>query len=144
MKMIENGQNKADFSGVCRYQITTYDKESESHGGIERCRNFRNLYLSLPDARPVPVKVDPVQADAGATKWVARFGPKWAAPSGLPLRRLPDCGFPPGDRVGELCFGRRGSMVRRPCHNLVRDSETSGRLSPGLFLPPVCLSTWPS
>jgi len=71
MKMIENGQNKADFSGVCRYQITTYDKESESHGGIERCRNFRNLYLSLPDARPVPVKVDPVQADVGATKWVA-------------------------------------------------------------------------
>src|SRR5271157_2290254 len=29
MKMIENRQNKADFSGVCRCQITTYDKESE-------------------------------------------------------------------------------------------------------------------
>jgi hypothetical protein len=29
MKMIENGQNKAGFSGVCRFQITTYDKESE-------------------------------------------------------------------------------------------------------------------
>jgi len=29
MKMIENRQNKADFSGVCRFQITTYDKESE-------------------------------------------------------------------------------------------------------------------
>ena len=27
--------------------------------------------LSLPDARPVPVKVGPVQADVGATKWVA-------------------------------------------------------------------------
>ena len=29
MKMIENGQNKAGFPGVCRCQITTYDKESE-------------------------------------------------------------------------------------------------------------------
>jgi len=29
MKMIENGQNKAGFSGVCRCQITTYDRESE-------------------------------------------------------------------------------------------------------------------
>ena len=44
--MIENGQNKADSSGVYRCQITTYDKESEILRGIERCRNFRNLYLS--------------------------------------------------------------------------------------------------
>ena len=28
-KMIENRQNKAGFSGVCRCEITTYDKESE-------------------------------------------------------------------------------------------------------------------
>ncbi len=39
--------------------------------GVERCRNFRNLYLSLPDARPVPAKVDPLQADVAATKWAA-------------------------------------------------------------------------
>src|SRR5208337_258630 len=49
-------------------------KNRKSYGGIERCRNFRNLYLSLPDARAVPVKVDPVQADVGATKWVAPSG----------------------------------------------------------------------
>ena len=29
MEMIENRQNKADFSGVSRCQITTYDKESD-------------------------------------------------------------------------------------------------------------------
>ncbi len=33
MKMIENGQNKADFSGICHCQITTYDKESEVQWG---------------------------------------------------------------------------------------------------------------
>src|SRR5271157_1884284 len=46
-------------------------KNRKSYGGLERCRNFRNLNESEPDARPVPVKVDPLQADAGATKWVA-------------------------------------------------------------------------
>src|SRR5208283_5033698 len=39
--------------------------------GLNQVRNFRNLNESEPDARPVPVKVDPVQADVGATKWVA-------------------------------------------------------------------------
>ena len=29
MKMIENDQNKTEFSGVCRCRITTYDKQSE-------------------------------------------------------------------------------------------------------------------
>jgi hypothetical protein len=33
MEMIENGQNKADFSGVCHCQITVYDKESEVQWG---------------------------------------------------------------------------------------------------------------
>jgi len=33
MEMIENRQNKADCSGVCRCQITTYDKESEISRG---------------------------------------------------------------------------------------------------------------
>src|SRR5208283_5017483 len=42
--------------------------------GLNQVRNFRNLNESEPDARPVPVKVDPVQADAGATKWVAPSG----------------------------------------------------------------------
>src|SRR5208283_4393321 len=46
-------------------------KNRKSHGGLERCRNFRNLNESEPDARPVPVKVDPLQADVRATKWVA-------------------------------------------------------------------------
>src|SRR5271157_2279358 len=49
-------------------------KNRKSHRGIERRRNFRNLNESEPDARPVPVKVDPVQADVGATKWVAPSG----------------------------------------------------------------------
>ena len=39
-----------------------------SHGGIERRRNFENLYFSLPDARPVPVKVGPLQAIVHASK----------------------------------------------------------------------------
>src|SRR5208337_530698 len=46
-------------------------KNRKSYGGLERCRNFRNLNESEPDARPVPVKVDPLQADVVATKWVA-------------------------------------------------------------------------
>jgi len=33
MEMIEKCQNKAGFSGVCRFQITTYDKESEIQWG---------------------------------------------------------------------------------------------------------------
>ncbi len=43
-------------------------KSRKFHGGIERRRNFRNLNESEPDVRPVPVRVDPVQADVGATK----------------------------------------------------------------------------
>ncbi|MGC1722747.1 MAG: hypothetical protein WA746_27525, partial [Isosphaeraceae bacterium] len=69
--MIENSHNKADFSGICRCQVTTYDKESEIPRGIDRCRNYRNLNISLQRARSVPAKVDPLQADVGATKWVA-------------------------------------------------------------------------
>src|SRR5208337_2873501 len=42
--------------------------------GLNQVRNFRNLNESEPDARPVPVKVDPVQAAVGATKWVAPSG----------------------------------------------------------------------
>src|SRR5271157_5689605 len=41
------------------------------HGEIDGCRTLRNLYLSLPNARPVLVQVDLLQADVGATKWVA-------------------------------------------------------------------------
>jgi len=71
MEMIENGQNKAGSSGVYRCQITTYDKESEILRGNERCRNFRNLYLLLT-GRPSSIgETDLVQADVGATKWVA-------------------------------------------------------------------------
>ena len=33
MEMIENRHNKADCSGVCHCQITTYDKESEISRG---------------------------------------------------------------------------------------------------------------
>ena len=33
-EMIENGQNKADFSGVCRCQITTYDKVGKMIPGL--------------------------------------------------------------------------------------------------------------
>src|SRR5271157_3743666 len=51
-------------------------KSWKSHGGIDGCRTFRNLYLSLPNARPVLVQVDLVQADVGATKWVAPSGPR--------------------------------------------------------------------
>src|SRR5271157_4537152 len=46
----------------------------KSHGGIDGCRNFRNLYLYPPNARPVLVKVDLAQVDVGATKLVARSG----------------------------------------------------------------------
>src|SRR5208283_39088 len=49
-------------------------KSWKSHGGLDGCRTFRKLYLSLPNARPVLVKVDLVQADVGATKWVAVSG----------------------------------------------------------------------
>ena len=37
---------------------------------------------------------------------------------------------PAGVRVGDLSFGRRGGKVRRPCHNLVRDCENSGKRFP--------------
>ena len=43
----------------------------ELYAGIDGCRNLRNHYLSLPNARPVQVQRDLVQADVGATKWVA-------------------------------------------------------------------------
>src|SRR5271157_5245880 len=46
-------------------------KSWRSYGSIDGCRTFRNLYLSLPNARPVLVKRDLVQADVGATKLVA-------------------------------------------------------------------------
>src|SRR5271157_1819016 len=46
-------------------------KNRKSNGGVERRRNFKNLNISIQRARPVPVKVDPLQADVGATKWVA-------------------------------------------------------------------------
>ncbi len=39
MEMIENRQNKADFSGVCHCQTTTYDEESEfqrGHGALPK------------------------------------------------------------------------------------------------------------
>jgi hypothetical protein len=99
MEMIEKRQNKADCSGVCRCQITTYDKKSwKSHGGIDGCRNFKNLYLSLPYARPVLVKVDLLQADVGATKWVA--------PSGLPT--IVGCGAGSGKRGAREGSGREG------------------------------------
>src|SRR5208337_4288271 len=45
-------------------------KNRKSHEGLERRRNFWNPYFFLPNARPVPMKVDPLQADVGATKWV--------------------------------------------------------------------------
>src|SRR5208282_2959432 len=63
-------------------------KNRKSYGGLERCRNFRNLNESEPDARPVPVKVDPLQADVVATKWVA--------PSSLSAPPSAGAGFPPG------------------------------------------------
>src|SRR5208337_1741864 len=31
-------------------------KIGKSHGGLDGCRTFRNLYLLLPNARPVPCK----------------------------------------------------------------------------------------
>jgi len=51
-------------------------KNRKSHGGICWLRELPNLDISRQRARPLPVQVDPVQADVGATKWVA--------PSGLP------------------------------------------------------------
>src|SRR5208337_1627908 len=56
------------------------------HGGIDGCRTFRNLCLSLPNARPVLVQVDLLQADVGATKWVAPSGPR--LPSNQTAREL--------------------------------------------------------
>src|SRR5208337_2420808 len=78
-------------------------KNRKSYGGIERCRNFRNLYLSQPDARPVPVKVDPVQADAGATKWVA--------PSSLSPHPVCLSGVRPQQRANDLGDFRRFQRV---------------------------------
>ena len=34
----------------------SFTKSAEPHAGIDGCRNSRNLYFSLPHARPVPVK----------------------------------------------------------------------------------------
>ena len=65
------------------------------------------------------VKVNPVQAEVGATKWVAQ-----SSLSAPPLR---DRGFPTGVRVGDLSFGRCGGKVGRLCHNLVRDCENSNK-----------------
>jgi hypothetical protein len=52
----------------------------------------------------------------------------------FPLRPLPDRRFLAGVRVKDLFFGRRGGQVRRPCRNLVRDCENSGKLFPACSL----------
>src|SRR5271166_694240 len=102
-------------------------KNRKSHGGIDRCRNFKNLNISRQRARPVLVKVDPLQADVGAAKWVAPSS--LSAPPSAADRR-----FPAGVRVGDLSFGRRGGKVRRRCHILDRDCENFGKLFPASSL----------
>jgi hypothetical protein len=120
MKMIEIGQNKTEFSDVCRCQITTYDKQSEVPRGA----------LSAAESSGTPTfgYQTPVQY---RWKWILyklTLVPQsgWPHPV-FPLRRLPDRRFPAGVQVGDLSFGRRGAKVRRPCHNLVRDCENSGK-----------------
>jgi len=48
MEMIENRQNKADFSGVCRCQLTAYGKINGSLtgalSGAETSETSTNLY----------------------------------------------------------------------------------------------------
>jgi hypothetical protein len=51
MEMIENCQNKADVSSICRCQITSYDKESEVPLGHRAAPKLLELLL-FPTKRP--------------------------------------------------------------------------------------------
>src|SRR5271157_4835462 len=104
-------------------------KNRKSHGGIERCRNSNNLYLSLPDARPVPVKVDPLQADVGATKWVAPSSlsapPSAGAPmeGAWPQRRTTT---PCRSTTPALASPRRGRLLHRLRARVIRPVDPEG------------------
>jgi hypothetical protein len=52
MEMIENCQNKADFSSVCHCQITTYDKKSASPTGALSGAETSEILL-FPTQTPV-------------------------------------------------------------------------------------------
>src|SRR5208282_1987247 len=90
--------------------------------GLNQVRNFRNLNESEPDARPVPVKVDPVQADVGATQWVAPSSVP-APPSAGPQVSRRGPGWRPVLRSAR--WQGQGTLPQ-----LVRDCENSGKLFP--------------
>ncbi len=132
--MIENCQNKADYSGVCRCQITTYDKESEFPLGA--------LIGAETSEHPlVPTQRPSSTGESGycsSSRYCHKVGsPIQACRSAHPVPGArPDRRFPAGVRVKELFFDRRGGLVRRPCHDLVRDCENSGKLFPACSLIP--------
>src|SRR5208337_4271613 len=95
----------------------------KSHGGPDGCRNFRNLYLYPPNARPVLVKVDLVQADVGATKWVAPLG---LLSEGSSTTKRPPPAFAIHERSprGETFPSRR--RFARAAGGMLRSSDRGG------------------
>src|SRR5271157_4268981 len=95
MKMIENGQNKADFSGVCHCQITTYDKESEVPRGPWALPKLQEPLL-ISTGRP---------SSTGESRFCTTW--RWCHKVGGPIQsfRSAVCrtaGFPPGSGL-ETC-----------------------------------------
>ena len=70
---IENCRNKADCSGVCRCQITVYDKSLESRRGALRADESRKPLLISTERSSSTGQVDPLQGDVCARKRVPPF-----------------------------------------------------------------------